>query len=131
MLRHGEDWIAAWNRRDADAVLGGFAEGAIFRSPFAAKMTGSDTLSGKATIRAYWQSALNQINHLHFRPITMICDEIAQVMVVHYEAELNSSVLRACEIFQFGPDGKQAGEALYGHTAERQSADGKAEVCSG
>jgi ketosteroid isomerase-like protein len=119
MLRHGEEWIAAWNRRDVDAVLDGFAEGAIFRSPLAAKFAGSDTLGGKAAIRAYWQSALKQITHLHFRPITMICDETAQVMVVHYEAELNDSLRRACEIFHFGPDGKRAGEALYGHTVER------------
>lgn len=128
MLRHGEDWIAAWNRRDSEAVLAGFADNAIFRSPLAAKMAGSDTLSGKGEIRAYWQSALTRIGHLHFRPISMICDEIAQVMIVHYEAELDSSVLRACEIFHFGPEGKLAGEALYGHAAERQPTDGKAEI---
>jgi hypothetical protein len=33
MLRHTEAWVAAWNRRDIDAVLAGFSEAAEFRSP--------------------------------------------------------------------------------------------------
>lgn len=49
----------------------------------------------------------------------MVCDETAQAMVIHYEAELDASVMRACEIFQFGPAGKVTGEALYGHAADR------------
>lgn len=115
MIRHGEAWIAAWNRRDIDHVASGFAEGAIFRSPLAAKATGSDELSGREAIRAYWQSALARIGRLHFRPIAMICDEQSQTMVIHYEAELDGPPRRACEIFRFGPGGKIAGEALYGH----------------
>jgi ketosteroid isomerase-like protein len=118
MLSHGEDWIAAWNRRDAEAVLAGFADDAVFRSPIAARVVGSERLCGREQIRAYWQNALSRIAHLQFRPITMICDETAQVMVVHYEAELDASVMRACEIFHFGPNGKIAGEALYGSTTE-------------
>jgi hypothetical protein len=49
----------------------------------------------------------------------MVCDETAQAMVIHYEAELDASIMRACEIFQFGPGGKAVGEALYGHAADR------------
>lgn len=119
MVRHGEVWIEAWNRRDAEAVLAGFAEDAVFRSPMAARIAGTDLLEGKMGIRAYWQAALDRIRHLHFRLIGLVCDETAQVMVIHYEAELDASVMRACEIFQFGPAGKVAGEALYGHAAER------------
>ncbi len=96
IVRHGEEWINAWNRRDAEAVLAGFSEDAIFRSPMAARVAGTDQLEGKAHLRGYWQAAMDRINHLHFR--------------------LNSMV---CEIFQFGPAGKVAGEALYGHAAER------------
>lgn len=119
MIRHGEEWIEAWNRRDAEAVLAGFAEDAVFRSPMAARIAGTDQLEGKMEMRAYWQAALDRIRHLHFRLISMVCDETAQAMVIHYEAELDASVVRACEIFQFGPAGKATGEALYGHAAER------------
>lgn len=119
MLSHGEEWIAAWNRRDAEAVLAGFADDACFRSPKAAKITGSDELVGRQAIRDYWQVALGRIGHLRFRPIAMICDEAGQSMVIQYEAELDGSVLRACEIFRFGPGGKVAGEALYGHATDR------------
>lgn len=119
MVRHGEEWIDAWNRRDAEAVLAGFAQDAIFRSPMAARFAGTDQLEAKMQIRAYWQAALDRISHLHFRLISMVCDETAQTMVIHYEAELDASIMRACEIFQFGPGGKVAGEALYGHAADR------------
>lgn len=114
MLRHGNDWVSAWNRRDLEAVLVSFAENAIFRSPMAEKFGGSDLLGGKSAMKAYWKAALAKLHHLHFRPIAMICDEAAQAMVVHYEAELDNSILRACEIFHFGTGGKLSGEALYG-----------------
>lgn len=117
MIHHGEAWIAAWNRRDIESVLSEFSDKAVFRSPFAARNGGSDTLRGKEAIRAYWEAALQRIERLRFRPIDFVCDEAMQMMVVHYEAELDGPPRRACEIFQFGPDGKQSGEALYGHTA--------------
>lgn len=117
MIEHGKAWIAAWNRRDVETVAAAFAADAIFRSPMAAKVTGSDVLSGRDAIRAYWQKALAGISHLHFRVLDMICDETTQTMVVHYEAELDGSPRRACEIFRFGEGGKISGEALYGQVA--------------
>ncbi len=100
ILRHGEDWVAAWSRRDFAAVPAGFDRDAIFRGPFAARMTGSDRLRGKAAIRTYSQSALSRIAHLRFTPIASICDETAQVMVIRYEVELEDSVYGACGMFR-------------------------------
>ncbi|MFO1104754.1 MAG: nuclear transport factor 2 family protein [Amaricoccus sp.] len=117
MLRHGEAWIAAWNRRDLEQILAGFADDATFRSPFAAGIAGTDLLIGKARIRACWQAALDRIGHLRFRLIDMVCDEATQTLAIQYEAELDAPPRRACEIVRFGPAGKQAGEALYGHAA--------------
>ncbi|MCA1908865.1 MAG: nuclear transport factor 2 family protein [Magnetospirillum sp.] len=118
MIEHGEAWIAAWNRRDVEGVVAGFAADAVFRSPLASTVTGSGELRGRDTIRAYWRSALDRVGHLHFRALAMICDETSQTMVVHYEAELDGPPRRACEIFRFGPHGKMSGEALYGHGAQ-------------
>jgi ketosteroid isomerase-like protein len=40
MMLFAETWIAAWNRRDVDAVLAHFADDAEFVSPAAHKFVG-------------------------------------------------------------------------------------------
>lgn len=119
MLSHGNDWISAWNRKDIEKVLAGFSEDAIFCSPMAARFGNSGTLNGKNVIGSYWRAAVSELGHIHFRPLAMICDETAQAMVIHYEAELGDSTLRACEIFNFADGRKIAAEALYGEAKTR------------
>ncbi len=101
MLHHAQAWIAAWNRRDVEAVASAFSEEARFRSPIALQLTGHATLDGRPAIRAYWEQALARIDTLDFRLLAAICDELAQRMVVHYEARIGATTRRACEIFVF------------------------------
>ncbi len=117
MLHHAEAWIAAWNRRDVEAVLSAFADNARFRSPFALQVTGRAALEGGPAIEAYWRQALARIERLEFRLLVAICDEPGQRMVVHYEATLGDTTRRACEIFVFRGGLKIEAEALYGDTA--------------
>ncbi|UJX46076.1 nuclear transport factor 2 family protein [Xanthobacter sp. YC-JY1] len=117
MLHHAEAWIAAWNRRDVEAVLSAFADNARFRSPFALQVTGHAALEGRPAIEAYWRQALGRIERLEFRLLAAICDEPGQRMVVHYEATLGDTTRRACEIFVFRGGLKIEAEALYGDTA--------------
>ena len=119
MLIHGNDWISAWNRKDIEKVLAGFSEDAIFCSPMAARLASAGVLNGKNAIRSYWRAAVAELSHIHFRPLAMICDETAQAMVIHYEAELDEVTLRACEIFDFADGCKIAAEALYGEARTR------------
>lgn len=123
MLRHAQDWIAAWNRRDIDAVLADFAADACFRSPLARQLTGNATLAGQAAIGAYWRQALGRIGTLRFRLLRAICDEADQSMVVHFESTFDGTTRHACEIFVFREGKKSEAEALYGEMGAALVAD--------
>lgn len=112
MLHHGEEWIAAWNRRDVDAVLEHFAEDAVFVSPRAAAMTGSAVVRGKAALRTHWQLPAVRLEFVLDR---VICDPERREMVVIYDRIAEGTRTRGCEIMRFDQTGRQiAGEALFG-----------------
>ncbi len=119
MMRFAENWVAAWNRRDIEAVLAHFAEDAQFLSPVARNVTGRPVLRGKQEIRSYWQAALGRISILEFKVDHAAWDERRRELNVVYEANLNGERKRACEIMQFDASGRQTrGEALYGAPIE-------------
>jgi steroid delta-isomerase len=67
MMAFAEDWVAAWNRRDVDAVLAHFAEEAQFESPVARRIAGQSVLRNKKEIERYWRAALDRIDDLEFK----------------------------------------------------------------
>jgi catechol 2,3-dioxygenase-like lactoylglutathione lyase family enzyme/ketosteroid isomerase-like protein len=115
MIESAQAWIAAWNRRDVEAVLSGFHPQARFRSPVAVKTTGSAEIVGIDALRDYWMRALDGIETLQFTLLEVICDEAGQSMAVVYLAEMNGDITRACELFRFIDGRKISGEALYSH----------------
>jgi steroid delta-isomerase len=115
MMRFAEEWIAAWNRRDVDAVLAHYVEDAQFVSPVARAVVGRAVLRDKQELAAYWRGALARIATLEFRLDHAAWDERRRELVVVYEANLNGERKRACEIMRFDAAGRQVGgEALYG-----------------
>ena len=115
MMLFAETWIAAWNRRDVDAVLAHFADDAEFVSPAAHKFVGRSVLRNRKEIGDYWRTALGRISTLEFKLDHASWDERRRELTVVYEANLNGERKRACEIMQFAPEGRQIrGEALYG-----------------
>jgi steroid delta-isomerase len=62
MMLFAETWIAAWNRRDVDAVLAHFADDAEFVSPAAHKFVGHSVLRNRKEIGDYWRTALARIS---------------------------------------------------------------------
>jgi hypothetical protein len=115
MMLFAETWIAAWNRRDIDAVLAHFADEAEFVSPAADKFVGRPVLRNKKEIEDYWRNALSHILTLQFKLDHASWDERRRELNVVYEANLNGERKRACEIMHFEPQGRQIrGEALYG-----------------
>ena len=115
MMRFAEDWVAAWNRRDVDAVLAHFAEEAQFTSPVARSVVGRAVLRNKQELADYWRGALSRIATLEFRLDHAAWDERQRELVVVYEANLNGERKRACETMRFDAAGRQiAGEAMYG-----------------
>lgn len=117
MAAFAERWIAAWNRRDVDAILAHFADDAQFISPVARKFVGRPVLQNKQEIAEYWRAALDRISVLEFRLDHAAWDERRRELNVVYEANLDGERKRACEIMQFDASGRQSrGEALYGAT---------------
>lgn len=112
------DWVDAWNRRDAEAVLAHYAEDAVFTSPKAERIVGTARLVGKAALRAYWQAALAQIASIRFTLDAASWSPRAQTVTVLYQAELNGAApVRATEIMRFRDGLVSQGEALYGASA--------------
>ena len=115
MMRLAEDWVAAWNRRDVDAVLAHYAEEAQFTSPVARSVVGRPVLRNKQELADYWRAALARISTLEFRLDHAAWDERRRELNVVYEANLNGERKRACEIMRFDAEGMQvSGEAMYG-----------------
>jgi steroid delta-isomerase len=115
MMAFAESWIAAWNRRDVDAVLAHYSEEAQFVSPVARNLLGRPTLLNKKELEDYWRTALSRISTLEFKLDHAAWDEKRLELNVVYEANLNGERKRACEIMLFDAAGRQVrGEALYG-----------------
>ncbi|MDT8278591.1 nuclear transport factor 2 family protein [Roseomonas mucosa] len=115
MMAFAQGWIAAWNRRDVDAVLSHFADDAIFISPVAHQYVGSSTLHGKAALADYWRTALERLSKLEFTLDHATWDPDARELLIVYQADLNGERRRACELMIFDPAGRQIkGEAMYG-----------------
>jgi ketosteroid isomerase-like protein len=108
-------WIAAWNRRDFQAVLDHYVDALVFVSPIAATTTGNARIEGKAALAAYWSAALAKVASLRFTLDRAIWDDAQQTLVVVYVAELDARRMRAVEVMRFDGDGHAvSGEAMYG-----------------
>jgi hypothetical protein len=100
--RFAQEWVAAWNARDLDAVLAHYREDFEMSSPFIAQIAGvaSGVLKGKPAIRAYWSAALARMPALHFDLIATMAG--VNSAVIHYRGPGG----RLCaEVFAFDPDG--------------------------
>lgn len=115
MSRFAAEWIDNWNRRDMEGVLSHFADDAQFVSPKAVTFVGVPVLKSKAELRNYWSIGLSHIQRVYFKLYSTVCDPASRTLVVLYEADLNGTVARACEVMRFDEQGRQVfGEALYG-----------------
>jgi len=63
-----EDWIAAWNAHDLEAIISHYDERVELISPVAEQLLGipNGKVSGKASLRAYFQRGLEAYPELHF-----------------------------------------------------------------
>lgn len=115
MEKFAQAWIEAWNRRDIDAVLSHYVDDAVFVSPKALTFVGTARLENKDRLAHYWRTGSKKLETLVFRLDRVICDPEAREMVVLYDATLNDTTTRACELMRFDEAGRQiGGEALYG-----------------
>ena len=104
--RFARDWIAAWNRSDAEAVLAHFADDAVFVSALAAKVTGNPEVRGKSALRAYWTKALASLSApLQFQLDSFVWDEQNRSLLIVYVSAESGRKVRKCELMCFGADG--------------------------
>ena len=75
-------WVAAWNRRDVEAVLDHFHDDAVFSSPVAQLIGFSESgvVRGKEELRRYWTVALAGNPDLHF-DITGVFEGIDMIAI--------------------------------------------------
>ena len=112
-------WAAAWNRRDLEAVLAHFADDAEFVSPKAQQFVGRSALKGKAELRRYWETALEQISDIAFTLDSVFLGPGEREVAVLYTSRLNGRASRAMEILRFNEKGHIVrGEAMYGVSVE-------------
>jgi hypothetical protein len=96
--RFAQEWAAAWNRRDVEALLAHFHDDVVFTSPVAAEIVpdSSGVVYGKAALREYWRAALAVVPDLHFDVIGVYGG--ASVLVINYRNQRGDLV---CEVLEF------------------------------
>jgi steroid delta-isomerase len=108
------EWIAAWNRRDVDAVVAHYAADGRFTSPRAQERMGTATVAGRDMLKAYWQGA-RKLPKLHFTLDRALWDGARRELTVIYTADFGDRKIRAMETMAFGAGGFiRDGEAMYG-----------------
>ena len=99
-MEFAQHWVAAWNRRDVDAVLAHYVEDAIFISPKAQNFVGTTTIRGKKALEHYWRTASANLHTLEFTLERIAWDGESRELVVFYEANLNGTKTRTCEAME-------------------------------
>ena len=68
ILHLANDWIAAWNSHDLDAIMSHYEDTVELTSPVAAQLLGvpDGKVIGKANLRAYFQRGLESLSRTPF-----------------------------------------------------------------
>ena len=68
ILNLANDWVAAWNSHDLDAIMSHYDDAVELTSPVAAQLLGipNGKLIGRASLRSYFQRGLEAFPELHF-----------------------------------------------------------------
>jgi ketosteroid isomerase-like protein len=98
-----EDWVAAWNAHDLEAIISHYDERVELISPVAEQLLGipNGKVTGKASLREYFQRGLKAYPELHFD----LKDVLAGLnsLVLYYT---NQKGTRTGEFMDLGAGGK-------------------------
>lgn len=105
-----DEWAAAWNRRDVEAVLAHFHDDVLFTSPVAADIVpgSAGVVRGKAALREYWYAALAALPDFHVDVIGVYVG--ASVFVINYRNQRDRLV---CEVLEFDGALVRRGHGTY------------------
>ncbi len=95
--RFAEQWYAAWNAHDLDAILDHYADDVELMSPLVSELAVSSDgrLVGKDALRAYFAAGLARFPTLRFEPIDLFVG--VESMVLRY----------------LGPTGAETAEVVF------------------
>ncbi|PZF70925.1 nuclear transport factor 2 family protein [Taibaiella soli] len=99
-----QEWIAAWNAHDIEAVLSHYTDDFILSTPMAMKIVpeSNGIVSGKAAVHSYWSQALKRIPDLHFRLIKVLTG--INGLVIYYTNTATGKT--SAEVLQLNQAGK-------------------------
>lgn len=102
-LQFADEWVAAWNEHDPDAVLEHYTEDFEMSSPFILQMgiSADGRLKGKENVRNYWEKALVKYPDLHFELHEVL--SCMNTVIIYYTSVQGR---KAAEFFVFDEDGK-------------------------
>ncbi len=117
-IAFAQQWLAAWNAHDLDALLEHFADDVVFTSPVAARiLAGSDgVIRGKEALRACWTEGLRQIPDLRFEVVEVYAG--LTVIVINFR---NQKGHLANEVLRFERDLVIEGHGTYLGTDDNPS----------
>jgi len=108
-----EEWIAAWNNHDLEAILTHYEDEVELRSPVAQRLLqGDGTVRGKARLREYFELGLKAYPHLRFELVETLWG--LETIVLSYLNNVRGS--KTAEVMLMSEAGKIRGVwANYDH----------------
>jgi len=105
-----DEWAAAWNRHDVDAVLAHFHDDVVFTSPVAAEIVAGSAgvVHGKTALREYWCAALEAVPDLRFDLVGVYAG--VSTLVINYRNQKGGLV---CEVLEFDGSLVRRGHGTY------------------
>jgi ketosteroid isomerase-like protein len=104
-LKLAEDWVAAWNAHDLEAIMAHYDDAIELTSPLATQLLGTPDgkVVGKASLRAYFQRGLEAYPDLHFQLADVLCG--VNSALLYYT---NQKGTRTAEFMELSATGKVA-----------------------
>lgn len=99
---HADAWLAAWKRRDLDAILACYAENVVFVAPTVVRRWGrpDGRLQGKAELRRHFELGLELAPDLTFAEEALLTSPGGYALL--YRRENGNRVLDVVELDQHG-----------------------------
>lgn len=103
ILHLANNWVAAWNGHDLEAIVSHYEDAVELTSPVAAQLLGvpDGKVIGKANLRAYFQRGLEAFPELHFQLENVLVG--LNSVVLYYTNQKGS---RTAEFMELSEKGK-------------------------
>jgi len=100
-----DHWAAAWNAYNLDLIMGHYEDDVELTSPVAAQLLGTPDgkVSGKTSLRAYFQRGLEAYPELRFQLVDVLCG--LNTVVLYYT---NQKGTHTAEFMELSKTGKVA-----------------------